>query len=524
MGSSCVNLSRAVVLPAGGAARRVSSSVRQRRRAAAPVVVAVRYCRGGTVLVAPWRGARPELARGRRRRSLQAHGIGGDAGPMSPPESRRRIGSRSSSAPRTSSSPAAPGFLAKVLIEKILRTNPDVGKIYVLIKARTADAALRRLHNEVVDTELFRCLQEIHGKDYSSFIATKLVPVVGDVREANIGIAPELADEIGRTESKHEVLFCLNCVLFVFGRAKLHGWQDTYVFTKAMGEDGHQTACEGRYPWSTSGPASLRALGETPSGLDGREQSAATWWVNATLASMAYHGGGGVIAGPGMHVYHVSSSSDGEPLVFGDLSRFLFQHFTKLAPTATARGSPSLCHRCVSSTAWISFASYVRDGRAASGRAPGHPLLRLRPRATSPEQRLISRQRRSTSAPSPWSRRSTWAASTSPHLLRGRFDNGNTEALFAAMSPAERRAFHFDVRSVDWTDYITNVHIPGLRKHVRKAGRRRQPAARQHLRVTSPAGEGMRDGRVQCLAGPRLFFCAPRAMMTHDHSDPDRFM
>jgi len=25
-------------------------------------------------------------------------------------------------------------------------------------------------------------------------------------------------------------------VLFVFGRAKLHGWQDTYVFTKAMGE------------------------------------------------------------------------------------------------------------------------------------------------------------------------------------------------------------------------------------------------------------------------------------------------
>lgn len=26
------------------------------------------------------------------------------------------------------------------------------------------------------------------------------------------------------------------CVLFEFCRAKLHGWQDTYVFTKAMGE------------------------------------------------------------------------------------------------------------------------------------------------------------------------------------------------------------------------------------------------------------------------------------------------
>jgi fatty acyl-CoA reductase len=49
---------------------------------------------------------------------------------------------------------------------------------------------------QVVDTELFKCLQEIHGNGYSSFIARKLVPVVGDVREANIGIAPEVADEI----------------------------------------------------------------------------------------------------------------------------------------------------------------------------------------------------------------------------------------------------------------------------------------------------------------------------------------
>lgn len=49
---------------------------------------------------------------------------------------------------------------------------------------------------QVVDTELFKRLQETHGKDYQDFIATKLVPVVGDVREANIGIAPELADEI----------------------------------------------------------------------------------------------------------------------------------------------------------------------------------------------------------------------------------------------------------------------------------------------------------------------------------------
>lgn len=49
---------------------------------------------------------------------------------------------------------------------------------------------------QVVDTELFKCLQEIHGEGYDSFIAKKLVPVVGDVREANVGISPDLADEI----------------------------------------------------------------------------------------------------------------------------------------------------------------------------------------------------------------------------------------------------------------------------------------------------------------------------------------
>lgn len=36
-----------------------------------------------------------------------------------------------------------------VLIEKILRTVPDVGKIYVMIKAEDKEAAFERLHTEV---------------------------------------------------------------------------------------------------------------------------------------------------------------------------------------------------------------------------------------------------------------------------------------------------------------------------------------------------------------------------------------
>jgi Male sterility protein len=40
-------------------------------------------------------------------------------------------------------------FFLKVLMEKILRTNPDVGKFYIIIKAKDEEAAKERLISEV---------------------------------------------------------------------------------------------------------------------------------------------------------------------------------------------------------------------------------------------------------------------------------------------------------------------------------------------------------------------------------------
>lgn len=40
-------------------------------------------------------------------------------------------------------------ILFLVLIEKILRTTPDVDKIYVLIQAKSEEAAFDRVKNEV---------------------------------------------------------------------------------------------------------------------------------------------------------------------------------------------------------------------------------------------------------------------------------------------------------------------------------------------------------------------------------------
>ncbi|ONK72607.1 uncharacterized protein A4U43_C04F21170 [Asparagus officinalis] len=90
----------------------------------------------------------------------------------------------------------ATGFFAKVLIEKILRMMPDIGKIYVLIKAKNKDAAMSRLKSEIINCEVFSSLREIHGKDYEDFMIRKLMPVVGNVMEARLGMQGGLADEI----------------------------------------------------------------------------------------------------------------------------------------------------------------------------------------------------------------------------------------------------------------------------------------------------------------------------------------
>jgi alcohol-forming fatty acyl-CoA reductase len=59
-------------------------------------------------------------------------------------------------------------------------------------------------------------------------------------------------------------------------------------------------------------------------------------------------------------------------------------------------------------------------------------------------------------------------------LEKCRFENTNTNELIDEMSEEERETFQFNVKNINWKDYIANVHIPGLRKHVMK-GRGTQP-------------------------------------------------
>ncbi|GAA0167759.1 hypothetical protein LIER_22620 [Lithospermum erythrorhizon] len=90
----------------------------------------------------------------------------------------------------------ATGFLGKVLVEKIIRTAPGVRKIYVLIKAKNKEAATQRLRDEILNAELFNSLRLTYGKSFQSFMLEKIVPVVGNVCEYNLGLDEDTAEII----------------------------------------------------------------------------------------------------------------------------------------------------------------------------------------------------------------------------------------------------------------------------------------------------------------------------------------
>ncbi|XP_045457933.1 putative fatty acyl-CoA reductase CG8306 [Melitaea cinxia] len=78
------------------------------------------------------------------------------------------------------------GFVGLCLIEKILRSIPDVGKLYLLMRPKKGKEVSERLQ-EFPDNPVFEKLLETESKD----IFKKLVPVAGDVGSENLGLNTE---------------------------------------------------------------------------------------------------------------------------------------------------------------------------------------------------------------------------------------------------------------------------------------------------------------------------------------------
>ncbi|XP_062086572.1 probable fatty acyl-CoA reductase 5, partial [Humulus lupulus] len=78
------------------------------------------------------------------------------------------------------------GFIAKIFVEKILRTQPNVKKLYLLLRASDCKSAQQRIQTEVIDKELFRLLREKWGKEFDCFIWERVEAVAGDIADENL--------------------------------------------------------------------------------------------------------------------------------------------------------------------------------------------------------------------------------------------------------------------------------------------------------------------------------------------------
>ncbi|TVU51227.1 hypothetical protein EJB05_02637, partial [Eragrostis curvula] len=92
------------------------------------------------------------------------------------------------------------GFLGKILLEKILRAQPDVKKVFLLVRAADTSAAEKRVSNEIIENELFATLREKYGSYFHSFAKEKISTLAGDIIDENLGLESskilELSEEI----------------------------------------------------------------------------------------------------------------------------------------------------------------------------------------------------------------------------------------------------------------------------------------------------------------------------------------
>ncbi|GJV66605.1 jojoba acyl CoA reductase-related male sterility protein [Tanacetum coccineum] len=163
--------------------------------------------------------------------------------------------------------------MTDIFVEKILRVQPHVKKLYLLLRANDAESASQRFYTEVVSKDLFNVLKEKYGENLQTFLAEKVTLVAGDITHENLGVHdPLLCQQMWRDvdvvvnvaastvfnerlDIKQEKMIIedtLNKLKFNrdandktitlamkdlgMRRANHYGWPNTYVFTKALGE------------------------------------------------------------------------------------------------------------------------------------------------------------------------------------------------------------------------------------------------------------------------------------------------
>ncbi|KAL2557407.1 Fatty acyl-CoA reductase [Forsythia ovata] len=182
-----------------------------------------------------------------------------------------------------------------IYIEKILRVQPNVKKLYLLLRAADTKSALNRFNNEVISKDLFGVLKEKRGANLSAFILEKVTIVPGDITCDNLRIDDlKLSLEIS-TE-----------IDVVINLAATTNFDERNIDSFVLGYGKGKMKC---FPGD---PQSIVDL------------IPADMVVNAMIAAMVAHADQ-----PGTHIiYHVGSSM-ANPVSYNSLQDYGLRYFTK---------------------------------------------------------------------------------------------------------------------------------------------------------------------------------------------------
>ncbi|HKS10904.1 MAG TPA: AMP-binding protein [Pyrinomonadaceae bacterium] len=129
------------------------------------------------------------------------------------------------------------GFLGKVTLSMLLHRFPNVGKIYLTVRARSQEESETRFWNNIITAPPFDPLRERYGSALEGFISDKVVVKGGDIADTNFGYSEEeaqaIADDIDIIiNSAGNVTF--NPTLESGLRTNVVGTQNVIAFAKRM--------------------------------------------------------------------------------------------------------------------------------------------------------------------------------------------------------------------------------------------------------------------------------------------------
>ncbi|MGI8565886.1 MAG: SDR family oxidoreductase, partial [Pyrinomonadaceae bacterium] len=129
------------------------------------------------------------------------------------------------------------GFLGKVTLSMLLHRFPNVGRVYVTVRARSQAESETRFWNNVITAPPFDPLRERYGNAFEGFIKDKVRIVGGDIGEERLGFTEEeaqrVADDVDVViNSAGNVTF--NPTLESALRTNVVGTQNVIAFVKRM--------------------------------------------------------------------------------------------------------------------------------------------------------------------------------------------------------------------------------------------------------------------------------------------------